>query len=44
MGAEWVDHYRPDPVPAWESIAVGFLFRGFVVAQLVSFILRAPLG
>jgi hypothetical protein len=42
VGAEWVDHYRPDLLPAWESTAVGFLFRGFVVAQLVRFILLAP--
>lgn len=42
LGAEWVDHYRPDLVPAWESTAVGLLFRSFVVAQLLRFILLAP--
>ena len=42
MGDEWVDHYRTDLVPAWESTAMGFLFRCVVVAQLVSFIIRAP--
>jgi len=42
LGAEWVDHYEPGLVPAWESTCVSLLFVGFVVAQLVRFILRAP--
>jgi hypothetical protein len=42
LGAEWVDHYQPGLVPAWESTAVGLLFIGFVAAQLVRFILLAP--
>jgi hypothetical protein len=42
LAGEWVDHYQPGLVPAWASTFVGLLFVGFVVAQLVRFIVRAP--
>ena len=42
LGAEWIDHYSPGLVPAWETTCVGLVFVGFVVAQLLRFILRAP--
>ena len=41
LGAEWADHYQPGLVPAWESTAVWLLFIGFVIAQLLRFILHA---
>jgi hypothetical protein len=42
LGAEWIDHYQPGLVPAWAITGVGLLFIGFVIAQLLRFILRAP--
>jgi Ion channel len=42
LGAEWVDHYQPGLVPAWETTCVGLVFVGFVVWQLVRFILLTP--
>jgi Ion channel len=42
LAAEWVDRYRPDLVPRWIISGVGLVFVGFVVIQLLRFVLRAP--
>ncbi len=42
LAAAWVDYYQPDLVPRWIITGVGLVFIGFVIAQLLRFILRAP--
>lgn len=42
LAAQWVDRYQPDLVPRWLITAVGLVFIGFVIVQLLRFILRAP--
>jgi Ion channel len=42
LAAEWVDRYGPDLVPRWIISGVGLIFVGFVVVQLLRFVLRAP--
>jgi hypothetical protein len=39
---KWVNHFRPDLVPAEFFLVAGLLFVVFVVAHLLGFILRAP--
>ena len=39
---KWVNHWRPDLVPAWLFLAPALLFCLFVVLHLLRFILRAP--
>jgi len=39
---KWLNHWRPELVPAWIFLAPGLLFCGFVVLHLLRFILRAP--
>jgi hypothetical protein len=41
-GGRWVEHYQPDLVPLWIIPCAEVTFVGFVVAQLLAFILRAP--
>jgi len=38
---KWVNHWRPDLVPAWLFLAPGLLFCLFFVLHLLRFILRA---
>jgi hypothetical protein len=42
LAGKWVNHWRPDLVPAWLFLAPGLLFCIFVVLHLLRFILRAP--
>lgn len=42
LAGKWVNHWRPDLVPAWLFLAPGLIFCLFVVLNLLRFILRAP--
>jgi hypothetical protein len=42
LAGKWVNHWRPDLVPAWSFFVPGLLFCIFVVVHLLRFILRAP--
>lgn len=42
LAAAWVDYYEPDLVPRWIITSIGLVFIGFVITQLLRFILRAP--
>jgi len=39
----WINHFRPDVVPAPVFLVSGLLLIGFVVASLLRFVLRSPL-
>ena len=39
---KWLNHWRPDLVPAWVFLVPALLFAGFVVQHLLLFIFRAP--
>jgi hypothetical protein len=41
LAGPWVDHYRPGLVPYWVVSGARMLFVGFVVTQLLRFILRS---
>lgn len=40
--AKWLDHLRPEQIPDDFFLVPGVLFVAFVIARLLSFILRAP--
>ena len=42
LARKWVNHWRPELVPAWLYLAPALLFCIFVVLHLLRFILRAP--
>jgi hypothetical protein len=42
VAGKWVNHWRPDLVPAWLFLAPGLLFCIYAVLLLLRFILRAP--
>lgn len=42
LAGKWINHARPDLVPAEFYLVVGIAFVGFVAVQLFRFILRAP--
>jgi voltage-gated potassium channel len=42
LAGKWLNHFRPDLVPAWIFLAPALLFFMFVVMHLLRFILRAP--
>jgi hypothetical protein len=39
---KWLNHWRPDLVPAWVFLAPGVLFCVFVILHLLRFVIRAP--
>jgi hypothetical protein len=41
VGGRWINHFRPDLVPAAVFLVAGLVLIGFVVARLLRFILRA---
>ena len=42
IGGRWINHFRPDLVPAAVFLVAGLVLIIFVVAHLLLFILRAP--
>lgn len=42
LAAKWINHLRPDLMPPVVYVCGAILFFGFVVAQLLRFIVRAP--
>jgi hypothetical protein len=42
LGARWLNYLSPDLVPPAAFSAFGTVFFGYVIAQLIRFILRAP--
>ena len=42
IGGRWINHFRPDLVPPAVFLVTGLVLIAFVVAQLLRFILRAP--
>jgi hypothetical protein len=42
LGARWSHHFFPQVIPAWVFHAAALPFLGFVVLQILRFILRAP--
>jgi hypothetical protein len=43
IAGRWINHFRPDLVPASVFLVSGLLLMAFVVLELLRFILRAPL-
>ena len=43
IAGRWINHFRPDLVPAPVFLVSGLLLMAFVVLELLRFILRAPL-
>jgi hypothetical protein len=42
LAARWINHYRPDLVPAEAFLIGGILFVIFVIGNLLRFVLKAP--
>lgn len=42
IGGRWINHLRPDLIPPFVFLATGLILVGFVVANLLRFVLRAP--
>ena len=42
IGGRWINHLRPDLIPPFVFLAAGLILVGFVVANLLLFVLRAP--
>ena len=42
LAGKWINHFRPDLMPPTVYILGAIVFYGFVVAHLLSFIVRAP--
>jgi hypothetical protein len=42
IGGRWINHLRPDLVPPSLFLTAGLILVGFVVANLLRFVLRAP--
>jgi hypothetical protein len=42
IGGRWINHLRPDLVPPSLFLSAGLILVGFVVANLLRFVLRAP--
>ncbi len=42
LGGKWANHLRPDLMPPVVFLASGVVFFGFIVANLLRFIMRAP--
>ena len=42
IGGRWINHLRPDLVPSSLFLTAGLILVGFVVANLLRFVLRAP--
>jgi hypothetical protein len=42
IGGRWINHLRPDLVPPSLFLGAGLILVGFVVANLLRFVLRAP--
>jgi hypothetical protein len=42
LGARWTQHFFPDLLPIWLFQATALLFLGYVVNQMLRFILSAP--
>ena len=43
IAGRWINHFRPDLVPAPVFLVSGLLLMAFVVLELLRFVLRAPL-
>ena len=42
IAGRWINHFRPDLVPSPVFLTAGLVLIGFVVANLLRFVLRAP--
>lgn len=42
LAGKWLNHWRPDLVPAWVFLAPGLLFCVFVILHLLRYVIRAP--
>lgn len=42
IGGRWINHLQPDLVPPSVFLSAGLILVGFVVANLLRFVLRAP--
>jgi hypothetical protein len=42
IGGRWINHLRPDLFPPFVFLSAGLILVGFVVANLLRFVLRAP--
>jgi hypothetical protein len=42
IGGRWINHLRPDLIPPFVFLSAGLILVGFVVANLLRFVLRAP--
>jgi len=42
IGGRWINHLRPDLIPPSVFLSAGLILVGFVVANLLRFVLRAP--
>jgi ion channel len=42
IGGRWINHLRPDLIPSFVFLAAGLILVGFVVANLLQFVLRSP--
>ena len=42
IGGRWINHFRPDLIPPSVFLTAGLLLVGFVMVNLLRFILRAP--
>jgi len=42
IGGRWINHLRPDLIPPFVFLASGLILIGFVVANLLRFVLRSP--
>lgn len=41
LAGKWLHHFRPDLLPSWLFLGASLLFFGFVVINLLQFVLRA---
>jgi hypothetical protein len=42
VGGKWLNHLRPEAFPPWLFLGGGIVLLGFVIANILRFILRAP--
>jgi hypothetical protein len=42
IGGRWINHLRPDLIPSFVFLTSGLILIGFVVANLLRFVLRSP--
>ncbi len=42
IGGRWINHLRPDLIPPFVFLTAGLILVGFVVANLLRFVLRSP--